>query len=111
MWQIFGSIREPAALARFGGVTGGGIGKLLNLVLNVMIVAGGVYALFNFVLAGYGFLSAGDDSKAIASAWARIWQTGIGLAFLAGSFVLAAIFGYLIFGAFNAILSPTIPGL
>lgn len=76
-----------------------------------MIVAGGIYALFNLVLAGFAFLSAGNDPKKVEGAWAKIWQTLLGLAFIAGSFVLAAIFGKLIYGDYNAILSPSIPTL
>ncbi len=69
-----------------------------------MIVGAGIYALINLLLAGYAFMSAGDDSKKVAGAWAKIWQTMLGLAFAAGSFVLAGIFGKLIFGDYNALL-------
>jgi hypothetical protein len=54
-------------------------------------------------------MSAGDDSKAVAGAWAKIYQTVIGLAFAAGAFVLAAIFGQLIFGDPTFILKPVLP--
>ena len=111
MEEIFGQVKPPAALERFGGVEAGGIGKFLNLILNFMIVAGGIYTLFNLVLAGFAFLSAGNDPKKVEGAWAKIWQTLLGLAFIAGSFVLAAIFGKLIYGDYNAILSPSIPTL
>lgn len=105
----FGPIAEPEPLQKFSGGTGFGIGELLNLVLRVMVIGAGVYALFNFVLAGYSFLSAGDDPKKVENAWAKIWQTVTGLAFAAGAFILAGIFGYLIFGSWDAILNPTIP--
>jgi hypothetical protein len=76
-----------------------------------LIVGGGIYALFNLVLAGYSFLGAGDDPKKVEAAWAKIWQTAIGLLFMAGAFVLAAIFGQLIFGDWSFILDPQIPTL
>ncbi|MCX6705126.1 MAG: hypothetical protein NT162_02200 [Candidatus Woesebacteria bacterium] len=53
-------------------------------------------------------MSAGDDPKKVAGAWAKIWQTALGLAVAAGALVLAAIFGQLIFGSPTAILNPTI---
>ena len=56
-------------------------------------------------------MSAGDDPKKVAGAWAKIWQTALGLAFAAGAFVLAALFGQLIFGNPTFILNPTIPTL
>lgn len=110
----FGEIPIPSPLAKFGAVDAtdaSGIGNLLNLFLQLLILGAGLFALFNFILAGYMFLSAGDDSKKIEGAWAKIWQSALGLAFAAGSFVLAAIFGWLIFGDFRAIINPQIPTL
>ena len=109
IFAVFGEIKAPKALERFGDVSSGGLGKFLNLILNTLVVVGGIFALFNFILAGYAFLSAGGDPKKIEGAWAKIWQTVIGLLFVAGSFVLAAIFGWLIFGDPDAILNPKIP--
>lgn len=106
---MFGKIEAPEALKKFGTVESGGIGNFLNLILRLMVIGAGIYALFNFVLAGYSFLSAGDDPKKIESAWAMIWQTALGLTVAAGAFVLAALFGWLIFGRPDAILNPTIP--
>lgn len=99
----------PSALGRFNPVESGGLGQFLNLILNVMVVAGGIYALFNFVLAGYMFFSASDDPKKAEAAWAKIWQTAIGLVFIAGALLLAAIFSWLIFGNATTILNPTLP--
>ncbi|HKB88109.1 MAG TPA: hypothetical protein VKC53_00520 [Patescibacteria group bacterium] len=87
------------------------IGKLIQLVIWLLIIGASVYALINLVLAGYSFMAAGDDSKKVAGAWAMIWQTMLGLAISAGAFVLAAIFGQLIFGDPTFILNPTIPPL
>src|SRR3972149_9621283 len=99
----FGQIKPPDALKNFGTVEGGAIGSFLNLILKLLIVGGGIFALFNLVLAGYAFMSAGDDPKKMEGAWAKIWQTAMGLIFMAGAFVLAAIFGKLIFGDYGAI--------
>jgi hypothetical protein len=111
MDNIFGNIKQPAPLANFNPVESGGIGQFLNLILQVLIVGAGIYALFNLILAGYAFLSAGDDPKKIEAAWAKIWQTVLGLIVVAGAFVLAAIFGWLIFRDPSFILSPIIPTL
>jgi len=107
----FGIITEPKPLSNFGDVANGGIGNLLNVVLKIIFVGGGIYALFNLVLAGYAFMSAGDDPKKMEAAWGKIWQTALGLIFMAGAFVLAAIFGQLIFGNWTYIINPVIPQL
>ena len=105
----FGSVNLPPEIAsKYGGSAAQNIGRLLNTFLQVLIVGAGVYALINLVSAGYMFMSAGDDPKKVAGAWARIWQTLLGLAFSAGAFVLAAIFGELIFGDPTFILNPRI---
>lgn len=105
----FGPINPPAGISKYAGSPEAGIGQLLNTVLKTLVVGAGVYALINLILAGYAFMSAGDDAKKVAGAWAKISQTLIGLAFAAGAFVLAAIFGQLIFGQWDFILSPSIP--
>ena len=111
MIQIFGSIKEPDALKNFGTVEEGALGKFLQMIISLLIVGAGIYALFNLIFAGYAFLSAGDDAKKVAGAWAKIWQTLMGLAFVAGAFVLAAIFGKLLFGSYDFLLKPIIPTL
>jgi hypothetical protein len=109
--NIFGKIDQPDVLKNVGSVEEGGLGNIINLVLKVMIIGAGLYALFNLVLAGYAFMSAGDDPKKMAGAWAKIWQTLLGLVLAVGAFVLAAIFGYLIFKDAGALLKPSIPTL
>jgi hypothetical protein len=105
--DIFGTINPPSPIANIEG--GAGIGRLLNTIFKSLIVVAGVYALFNLIFAGYAFMSAGDDAKKVAGAWAKIWQSLLGLAIAAGAFVLAAIFGQLIFHQWDFILNPQIP--
>jgi hypothetical protein len=107
--SVFGNVNQPSVLDNFGNVREGGIGVFIQFALNLMIVVGAVYALFNFALAGYGYLSAGGDPKKVSAASSKIWQSIIGLALVAGAFVLAAIVGQLLFGDWNFILKATIP--
>jgi hypothetical protein len=110
----FGSIEMPPGVSRYSPLGGSGqaagLVPFLNNILKLFLIIGGVYALINIILAGYGFLSAGDDPKKIQSATAKIWQSLIGLLIMAGAFALAAIFGYLIFGSVTAILIPHVYG-
>lgn len=106
----FGTVTIPGKLTSiYGAEAGPAFGKLIQFGLRALVVGAGIYALFNLVLAGYSFMSAGDDAKKVSGAWAQIYQTLIGLAFAAGAFVLAAIFGQLIFGEATFLLKPTIP--
>jgi len=115
--DIFGTIRNPFTIlgvpdyaAGPGDVATFGLIKFLNNVIRLLIMVGGIFAFFNLILAGYGFLSAGDDPKKMAAAWAKIWQSMMGLLFIVGSFVLAAIFGYLLFRDAGALLMPKLYG-
>jgi hypothetical protein len=107
---MFGRVNPPPGVNQYSGGFLAGFPNFINNVLKFLIVVAGVYALFNFVVAGYSFMSAGDDPKKVAGAWSKIWQTVLGLAFAAGAFVLAAIFGQIIFGDPNALLQLRIFG-
>jgi len=101
---------KPPPIEGFKGLREGGLTIFINNILKLLIVGAGIYAVINLVLAGYAFMSAGDDPKKVAGAWAKIWQTLLGLAFAAGAFVLAAIFGQLIFKDPGALLQLRIFG-
>ncbi len=105
----WGTINQPEPTQNFGTVEGGALGTVLQLAFNVLIVIAGIYALFNFILAGYSFLAAGDDPKMVQTAWAKIYQSVIGLLIAGGSLVLAAIFGQIIFGDATFLINPSIP--
>lgn len=107
--SLFGKIAPPPGVAEYGDFQTGMI-KFANNLLKLIITGAAIFAFINIIIAGYNFLGAGGDSKKIESAWSKIWQSFLGLLIVAGSFVLAAIFGYLIFGDPGAILSPQIYG-
>ncbi|OGM18690.1 hypothetical protein A2686_03345 [Candidatus Woesebacteria bacterium RIFCSPHIGHO2_01_FULL_38_10] len=106
----FGHIYPPPGVSKFqeGNITG--LPLFLNVILKSLIVIASIYALFNFVIAGYSFISAGGDSKKVHDAQSKIWQTILGLFIVAGSFVIASIIGLLIFDDANAILQIRIFG-
>lgn len=116
---IFGDIKNPFSTYFGADKYAGGIGEagkvfglivFLNNIIRLLFVLAGLYAFFNLILAGLGFISAGGDPKNISSAWAKIWQSLLGLLIIVGSFVLAAIFGQILFGNAGAILSPQLYG-
>lgn len=107
--DIIGTIQNPQ-LAPYGDLTNGGLVLFVTNLIRLAFVGAGIYALLNFIMAGYGFMSAGGDSKKIGEAWSKIWQTLMGLVFIVGSFALAALFGHLIFGDASFILHPKIYG-
>lgn len=101
--SIIGQVSPPPGVSKYGGELEG-LSLFINNIIQFVIVAASIYALVNLILAGYAFMSAGDDAQKIAGAWAKIYQTIIGLAIAAGSFTLAAIIGKLIYGEYDALL-------
>jgi len=111
MLGIFGDITSPfanLAPGKYTGTTGEGLILLLTNFIKLIIVAAGVYAFFNLLMGGWGFISAGSDPKNITKAWEKIWMSLVGLLITAGSFVLAMIFGYMIFGDASILITPRI---
>jgi hypothetical protein len=107
--NVVGTVSPPGHLRGFLTVEQGGIGQLLQVFFNLIIIGGGIYALFNFLLAGYAFMSAGDDPQKVSGAWKKIYQTIIGLVFLVGAFVIAALIGKIFYGSTDALIKPSIP--
>lgn len=105
--SIIGTVENPL---KYPGIPEGGLILFFSNILRLVFVVAGIYAFINLILAGFGYMSAGGDAKALTKSWDKIWQTFIGLAIIAGSFVLAALFGYIFFGDAMFILKPTIYG-
>jgi len=110
MLGIFGEVTPPEPFATKYGSFETGLMKFANNILKLIIIGAGIFAFMNIIIAGYTFLGAGGDAKKVEQAWAKIWQSLVGLLFVAGSFVLAAIFGWLLFKDPTAILNPKIYG-
>ena len=105
--DIIGTVQNPNPA--YGNVTTGLIPFLTN-ILRLAFVAAGIFAFINLVIAGFQYMSAGGDAKQLEAAWGRIWQSLLGLILIVGSFALAALIGYVLFGNAGFILSPKIYG-
>jgi hypothetical protein len=114
--SIFGDIQPPAPLQTgYGDVTGaggtgGGLVGFFNNLLKLIILIAGLYALINFILAGYGIMSAGGDPEKVSKAQSQIWYAILGLVIIVISFTLAALVGWLVFHDTGAILNLKIYG-
>lgn len=107
---FFGQISPPPGIADYGDVTSGGLIKFANNLLKLLIVGGGLFTFLNIILAGLGYIGAGGDPKRIEQSTNKIWQSILGLVIMAGSFVIAALLGWLLFQDATAILNPRIYG-
>ena len=115
MNEIFGDkIVNP--LDAFGssygdvGTQGGGLVGLISNLLKFAFVAAGIYTLINIVTAGIMYISAGEKPEVVEQAWNKILMSIIGLAIMAGAFIIVAIISYVLFGDPMVILNPKIYG-
>lgn len=108
--DLVGQIQSPLANTGYGNLQSGAVGLFITNIIRIFFVVAGIYALFNFLIAGFEYISAGGDSKKLEKAWSRIWQSLMGLVIIVASFAIASLFGYLIFGRADFILNPTIYG-
>lgn len=88
MFGIFGSITNPT---KYSGNQGQGLFDFLSNLFKLAGLIGGIYMVIQFIQAGYGYLSANGDPKKIEQAWAKIWQSVLGLVIIASAFVLAGV--------------------
>lgn len=82
--------------------------RILNVGLNLIMIIAGLFALFNFLMAGYIYVTAGGEPKKIQEANQKMWMTVIGLLLVVASPVIAGIIGIIAFGDWRAILQPKI---
>ncbi|KKQ35935.1 MAG: hypothetical protein US53_C0068G0011 [Candidatus Woesebacteria bacterium GW2011_GWA1_37_7] len=108
--QVIGQTKLPSILPDIFEDFGTGFPLLIGNFAKLLVIVAGVYAIINFIIAGYTFLSAQGDPKKIADAWNKIWQSMLGVIVAAGAYVLAAIISYLVYGVFDRLLEFRIPG-
>ena len=106
--SIIGDINLPDFF-KYGNVEGG-LGNFLNNILMLISTVAGLFALFNFIMAGYGYMSANGDEKKVQQAWAKIWQSLLGLGIVAAAFLIAALVGWIFFKDPTFIINPKIYG-
>ncbi len=107
--EVVGTINPGDTFLPYGSL-GTGVMQFFTNILRLVFVGAGIYTFMNLITAGFQYMSAGGDVKALTAAWARIWQSLLGLLIIVGSFALASLFGYLFFGNPGFILNPKIYG-
>ena len=103
--SAFGKIQKPDYLVKYKDEPES-LFLFLNIIIKIMIMGAGLFTLFNLIMAGYGFIAAGGNSEAVEKAWAKIWQSLIGIVIVAGSFIIAGVIGQVIFGQPGALITP-----
>ena len=89
IFAIIGSISNP--LPKYSGNAGEGLFLFLSNIFKLAGVIGGIYMIFQLIMAGYAYISAGGDVKLTTAAWNKIWQSVLGMVIISSAFVIAAV--------------------
>ncbi len=108
----FGSITNPLShFSSYGGVNdSNGLTKFISNIASVVIIAGGLYAFFNLLIAGITYITAQGDQKKIESAVTSINMSLMGLVILVGAAAITGVISFVLFGSATAILNPQVFG-
>lgn len=108
--SIWGELKPPPGVREFNEAAGGGdnIGIVVfaSSIIRLITIVAGVWSLFNLVFAGFKYITAANDVKAVETAWQSIYMSLIGLIIIVSSFTITAIVSYLLFGDVTFILNP-----
>lgn len=104
MLSIFGTINNPTSIK---SEKGSGFFAFLSNIFKFAGVIAGIIMLVQLIMAGISYMSAGGDPKKLEAAWAKIWNSILGLIIIASAFLIASIVGRI---TGIDILNPTIEG-
>ncbi len=111
--SVIGPIEEPPGVANFNAqdTRGHNIGLLIFVsnMLKFATAIAGLWVLFNFISAGFTYISASGDSGAYSKIGSKLLSSVAGLFLIAASYTIAGILGLIIFGDATYIISPKIP--
>lgn len=111
LFQFWGTINPPPGVSQYGDLQSGGLVMFISNIIRIITIIGGVWSLFNLILAGFRYITAANDAKGIEQAWQSIYMSLIGLLLIVGSFTITSIVSFLLFGDPMFILNPKITGV
>lgn len=103
-----GGIKPPPSISKINGSIGGqnGLIVFLSRLINLFVIICGIWTMFNFLYAGYQLISSQSDTKAQSEIKDSLTMTAIGLAIIAGAYIIAGLIGLIFFGDAGFILNP-----
>ncbi len=111
--DVFGEVTAPQGVAQYNDAAGAsGIGLILfisNMIKFGAVIAG-IWVLFNFITAGYEYITSAGDTGAHKKVQEKLTTSVIGLVLIVTAYTIAGLLGLIIFGDASYILNPKICG-
>lgn len=114
--NIFGEVTVPLGVQNYDsqassiGADSIGIVLFASNILNLFAILMGLYVIYNFIMAGYLYITGSGDTGAHSKVKDKITYSVIGLAVIVLAYTIAGIIGTVFFDDPSFILSPTIIG-
>lgn len=107
--DIIGTVNPPQGVQQYGDVSQGGLILFVSNIIKLLTIVGGIWVLFNFILAGYTYITSQGESSAATKVKDQITSSVIGLIIIVVSYTIIALLSLLLFGDAGFILNPKIP--
>ncbi len=113
--NVIGEVKPPKGVADYNAqaqLSGGEIGIILfaSRVIIIVNVIAGLFIIYNFLVAGFTYVTSAGDSAAHAKVRDRLTFSLVGLLVVVSSYTLAGVVGLIFFGDAAFILSPELQG-
>lgn len=108
--SVIGEVEMPAGVSSANYDKNEGLMQFISNLIKFATIAGGLFVLYNLVMAGFIFLSKSGDSNAYAQLTEKITMSVMGLAVIALAYTIIGLIGLIIFKDAGYILNPTIHG-
>ena len=108
--SVVGKVFPPMAILNIntqaGGVDTIGLLYFANRVILLITIIAGIIVMFNFIKAGWMYITAGDNTKVAGEVKDVLTFSVIGLVIIVVSYTIAGLIGLLFFGDAGFILNP-----
>lgn len=106
MLGIFGDIAKPIDYTGYNDIPGKGLQEFGSAIIMLITSISGLIVLFNFIAAGYIYLSHPGEPGKLLEAGNKMLYSLIGLAVIAAAFILAGAIGFLFFKDAGFLINP-----
>lgn len=114
--DIIGKVEPPEGVRQYNKMVGGsgpeaiGIFIFISNMIKVATVVAGLIVFYNFLMAGFNYITADGDANSMKKVMEEIKMSVIGIILIVTAYAITAVISLALFGDANFILNPTIQG-
>jgi hypothetical protein len=102
--DVVGSLTPPESVVKAPSDAG----KFMSAIISFIVVIAGVYALWQLLTGGLGYVTSNGDKAKVQESTQKMFMAILGLTVIGASFIIAAVVSKLLFGNSSVIFSPTL---